>query len=204
MNRILILALLVAVSGCTQVARVITDPAYDIESRAGGDTTTGLDYRDFNYAAKQAVDSFLSSPRSKKPNSADPWIMAVGRITNDTTLSIDTDQLVQKIRVALQDSGLIRISNAITAGGTGEELIFGTRNLDPDLFDVSDQPTQGTILVPELSLSGKIIQNVNTVGSEQQIDYYFQLRVTDLRDGLSHWEFEEIIAKLTDDSFFIW
>ena len=110
----------------------------------------------------------------------------------------------QKIRVALQESGLIRISNAIAAGGSQEGLIAGTRNLDPTIFDLSSQPEQGTVLVPELSLSGKIIQNVNTVGRDQQIDYYFQLSLTNLRNGLSHWEFEEIIAKLTDDSFFIW
>ena len=183
----------------------LTDPAYSSRPAAGGDTTFGLDYRDFEYSAKQAVDSFLSSPLSDKPGSDAPWVMAISRIINDTTLNIDTDQLVKKIRIALLNSGRVVTTTAVAAGGPEDAMSAQVRELeDSDLFNQDTVAQRGTMVAPELSLSGKIIQRTNRVGNKQQVDYYFQLTATNIATGLAYWEFEEVIAKLGSNSNFSW
>ena len=199
----------VGLSGCggTSGPKVVslTDPAYASRPAAGGDTTFGLDYRDFEYSAKRAVDSFLSSPLSRKPGSNAPWVMAISRIVNDTTLNLDTDQLVKKIRVALLNSGRVITTTAVAAGGPEDRMSAQVRELArSDLFNQRTVAGRGTMVAPDLSLSGKIIQRTNRVGGKQQVDYYFQLTATSIETGLAYWEFEEVIAKLGSDSEFSW
>ena len=193
--------------GCGGGTKVVslTDPAYSSRPAAGGETTFGLDYRDFEYSAKRAVDSFLSSPLSRKPGTTAPWVMAISRIINDTTLNIDTDQLVKKIRIALLNSGRVITTTAVAAGGPEDALSAQVRDLaESDLFNQDTVAKQGTMVAPDLSLSGKIIQRTNRVGGKQQVDYYFQLSATDIATGLAYWEFEEVIAKLGSNKSFSW
>ena len=193
--------------GCDGGTKVVslTDPAYSSRPATGGDTTFGLDYRDFEYSAKQAVDSFLSSPLSQKPGTNAPWIMAISRIINDTTLNIDTDQLVKKIRIALLNSGRVVTTTAVAAGGPEDSMSAQVRELEEsDLFNQDTVAKRGTMVAPDLSLSGKIIQRNNRVGGKQQVDYYFQLTATNIETGLAYWEFEEVIAKLGSNKSFSW
>lgn len=170
-----------------------------------GETTLGLDYRDFQHASGRAVESFLASPLSRKPNSNTPWIMALGRIINDTTLNIDADQLTKKIRIELLNSGRVIVTTAVSAGGAEESLIADVRKLsDSELFNQDTVAKRGTVIAPELSLSGKIIQRTTTVGKKQRVDYYFQLTMTNLETGLAYWEFEEVIAKQGGNKSHTW
>ena len=194
--------------GCagTEVEVVsLTDPAYSSRPATGGESTFGLDYRDFEYAAKQAVDSFLNSPLSRKPGSNAPWVMAISRIINDTTLNFDTDQLVKKIRIALLNSGRVITTTAVAAGGPEDRMSAQVRELQSsDLFNQKTVAKRGRMVAPDLSLSGKIIQRTNKVGGKQQVDYYFQLTATNIDTGLAYWEFEKVIAKLGKDKNFSW
>ena len=193
--------------GCGGVTKVVslTDPDYSSRPATGGETTFGLDYRDFEYSAKQAVDSFLNSPLSRKPGSNAPWVMAISRIVNDTTLNIDTDQLVKKIRIALLNSGRVITTTAVAAGGPEDSMSAQVRELEEsDLFNQDTVAKRGTMVAPDLSLSGKIIQRTNKVGGKQQVDYYFQLTTTNIETGLAYWEFEQVIAKLGSNSSFSW
>ena len=193
--------------GCQTTTQTVslTDPAYSARPAMGGETTFGLDYRDFEYAAKQAVDSFLNSPRSIKPGSNAPWIMAISRIVNDTTLVLDTDQLVKKIRIALLNSGRVITTTAVGAGGPEDRMSAQVRELrGSKLFNQKTVARSGTMVAPDLSLSGKIMQRIIKVGGKQQVDYYFQLAATDIRTGLAYWEFEKVIAKLGDNTNFSW
>ena len=199
----------VGLTGCPKTATTtvvnLSDPGYTTSPQTGGETTLGLDYRDFEFSAKQAIDSFLGSPLSRKPGSNAPWIMAVSRIVNDTTINLDTDQLVKKIRIALLNSGRVIVTTAVGADGPEDKLSAEVRKLkDSKLFNQKTVAGDGTMIAPELSLSGKIIQRGNTVGNKQQVDYYFQLTMTNIETGLAYWEFEQIIAKLGGNKNFSW
>ena len=173
--------------------------------QVGERTTLGLDYRDFEFAAEQAVASFLDSPLSVKPGSDAPWVMAVSRMVNDTALDIDTDQLVKKIRIDLLESGRVIATTAVGLGDPEDPLSAQVRELQNNkLFNQETVAKDGTLVAPDLSLSGKIIQRTNRVGDKQQVDYYFQLTTTNIETGLAYWEFEQVIVKLGSNQRFSW
>ncbi|SDW34895.1 penicillin-binding protein activator LpoB [Marinobacter mobilis] len=176
-------------AACAAPARYV-DPAAD-----DGAVTMTMDYRDFERAADDAVQDLLASGVVDNP-SGERYVMVVSRITNDTMQRIDTDQLVKKIRVALLRSGKVVTTTAVGIDGAEDEMNMAARELRAsDEFDQSTVQEKGTLQAPDLSLSGKIIQRNHRVEDEQQVEYYFQLSLTDLRQGFAVWENETPIIK---------
>lgn len=171
-----------------------------------GEAVVGIDYRDFEKAASDAVQSLLASGAVNNPKGG-RYVMMVSRITNDTMQRIDTDQLVKKIRVDLLNSGKVVVTTAVGAGGAEDQANFdvreGTRGNEE--FDQSRVQRKGTLQAPDLSLSGKILQrNIRMSGGKQQIEYYFQLTMTELASGLAVWENELPIIKRTSGKSAAW
>ena len=156
----------------------------------------GLDYRDFNEAAGKAVQSMLKSGALDKRD-GDRYVIAISQITNDTMQHIDTDQLIKKIRVDLLRSKRAVITTSVGSEGNVDALNKQVRELNED-EDYNQRTTtkKGQLIAPELSLSGKIIQrNITMDDGKQQVEYYFQLTLTELSTGLAWWEDETIIGK---------
>lgn len=163
----------------------------------------GLDRQDFEKAASDAVDSLLRSGVLNKQNGK--YVVTISRVINDTTHRIDTDLLIKKIRISLLNSGKAVITSAISGNGNDDQLVYSTRDLrDDDEFNSSTIANKGTLLAPELSLSGKIIQQTKRVDKDALVDYYFQLTLTDLKTGLAIWEDETIVAKVGDRKSVNW
>jgi uncharacterized protein (TIGR02722 family) len=162
-----------------------------------GQATVGLDYRDFEEAASDAVQSLLASGAvARQDNSR--YVLMISRIVNDTMQRIDTDQLVKKIRIELLNSGRVVVTTAVSADGAEDRANFQVREdlRGNDEFDQSRVQRRGTLVAPDLSLSGKILQrNITIDRRRQQIEYYFQLTLTDLETGLAVWENEFPIIK---------
>lgn len=196
---VLLLLLATLLGGCAQRTRII-DPETDT-----ADTTLGLDYRDFERAAMAATDSMLSSGIINQPRDQ-PYIMAVSRITNDTMQRIDTDQLVKKIRIALLQSGKVITTSAVSGDGSQDVLVDQVRqNRDSDEFREDSKIAKGELISPDLSLSGKIFQrNLRQDEDTQQVEYYFQLTLTNLRNGLAVWEGETPIIKRGSNKAVSW
>lgn len=185
-------------SACATHTRYV-DPAAD-----DGPVAMTLDYRDFERAADNAVQDLLSSGAVDNP-SGERYIMAVSRITNDTMQRIDTDQLTKKIRVALLRSGKVVTTTAVGVDGAEDQMNQQARELrNNDEFDQSGVQQKGTLKAPDLSLSGKIIQRNHKVEDEQQVEYYFQLSLTDLKSGLAIWENETPIIKRGPNDTVAW
>jgi PBP1b-binding outer membrane lipoprotein LpoB len=132
----------------------------------------GLNTQDFAYAGQEMVDSLLDPPSPQTcvldKASQHPAIIAIGRIVNNTTLYIDTDQLMKKIRVNLNKGG-----KAVT------------------------DTTGGVLNTVDYTFSGKIIQPDNVrEGNKTQRTYIFQLSLTDNK-GLAVWEDEKQVSKIT-------
>lgn len=162
-----------------------------------GPTTVGIDYRDFEDAASDAVQSLLSSGAVVNPNGG-RYVLMISRIVNDTMQRIDTDQLVKKIRIELLNSGRVVVTTAVSGDGAEDRANFQVREdlRGNDEFDQSRVQRRGTLVAPDISLSGKILQRNLTIDRrKQQIEYYFQLTLTDLETGLAVWENEFPIIK---------
>ncbi len=161
-----------------------------------GNAVMALDYRDFDQAASKMVQSMLASGALKKQDGS-RYVMATSRIENDTMQRIDVDQLMVKIRQELLNSGQVIMTAAVGASGSTDSLVQDTRTLRrSDEFDANTVAGKGTLIAPDLSISGKILQrNIGYSRGIQQVEYPFQLKVTNLKTGLVIWENEEQIVK---------
>ena len=158
-----------------------------------------LDYRDFEKAANTMVADMLSSGALNKRDGS-RYVMIVGRITNDTMQRIDTAQLSKKIRVQLMQSGKV----AMTAISEDDNINQVRKMRSSAEVNQATVAKQGKILAPELSLSGSITQRDIKAGSDKRIEYIFSLSVVDLESGLTFWEGEVPVIKMTDKDEVIW
>jgi uncharacterized protein (TIGR02722 family) len=187
---LILLSILFALTGCVQETRNIDMVNDDAKA------VLGLDYRDFDQAATEMVRSMIGSGRLRK-NDGSRYVMASGRVINDTMQRIDTDQLMAKIEEELLNSGQVVMTSAVGSGDAVDQLVHDNRDLrDNEEFDQSSVAAKGTLLAPDLSISGKILQrNISYDKKSQQVEYYFQLKVTDMKSGLRFWQKETIIGK---------
>jgi len=198
----LALALPFFLSACAPMQTTLIDPRAD-RSAIG----MGLDSRDFDQAASKVVKDMLRSGALDKPQGG-RYVAVISRISNDTMQRIDTDQLIKNIRVALLNSGKVVFTTAIVnnARGAEDNMSMQVRQLRASQeFNQANVAKQGQMIAPELSLSGKFLQNNNRLGDgSQRVDYSFQLTLTDLRTGLAFWEGNEPISKLGPGQTVAW
>ena len=164
-----------------------------------GKAVMALDYRDFDAAATEMVQSMLASGVFRKPDGS-RYVVTTARVVNDTMQRIDTEQLTFKIEQELMNSGQVTMSAAVGGNGAPDQMVHQMRELrdseKSDEFKQNTMPGKGQILAPELSISGKILQrNIPYDNNTQQVEYYFQLRVADINSGTTFWQKETVIGK---------
>jgi uncharacterized protein (TIGR02722 family) len=159
-----------------------------------GPAVMGLDYRDFDQAASNMIQSMLSSGALKKQGGG-RYVIAKGQIINDTMQRIDTDQLMAKIETEILNSGQA-VMTAAVGPGTDQMLQEARQLRESDEFDQSTTVEKHTLIAPELTIAGKIIQrNVTVNRSTERPEYYFQLKLSDVKTGLTLWSDEKQIVK---------
>ena len=158
-----------------------------------------LDYRDFSRVASEMVQSMIGSGALNKDGGG-RYVVATGRIVNDTMQRIDTAQLMAKVEEELMNSGSVVMTSAVGGTGATDSLVYKVREIRES--DASDEFNEDTLtakkqlIAPELSMAGKIFQrNVRYDKDSQQVEYYFQLQLTDLTTGLRYWQKEVMLGK---------
>ena len=188
--------------GCEEVQKIDT-------TNDTGKQVMSLDYRDFDQAASEMIQSLLSSGvLAKKDGSR--YVVATSKVTNDTMQRIDTDQLTAKIEEDLTNSGQVVMTSAVGGKESNrDETIYEMRDVRDsskgEEFNQQTLPQKGQIVSPELSLSGKIFQrNLRYDKNNQQVEYYFQLKLTDIKTGLRFWQKEVLIGKRGSNKTVAW
>ena len=200
---LILLSILFALTGCVQETKNI-DMTND-----NAKAVLALDYRDFNQAASEMIQSLLGSGKLAKPEGGQ-YIMTTGVITNDTMQRIDTDLLSAKIEEDLTNSGQVIMTSAVGGKDSNRDsMINDLRDVRDsakgDEFKQDTMPNKGTLIAPDLSLSGKIYQrNLSYDKKTQQVEYYFQLKITDLKSGLRFWQKEVLIGKRGSSKSVAW
>ena len=203
MKKFAILSVLVLfIVGCEEVQKIDT-------TNDTGKQVMSLDYRDFDQAASEMIQSLLSSGvLAKKDGSR--YVVATSKVTNDTMQRIDTDQLTAKIEEDLTNSGQVVMTSAVGGKESNrDETIYEMRDVRDsskgEEFNQQTLPQKGQIVSPELSLSGKIFQrNLRYDKNNQQVEYYFQLKLTDIKTGLRFWQKEVLIGKRGSNKTVAW
>ncbi|NLW85146.1 MAG: penicillin-binding protein activator LpoB [Phycisphaerae bacterium] len=204
MKSVWIIAAVVSVvlCGCQQQTRNI-DMVNDT-----GKAVMALDYRDFDQAATAMVESLIQSGVLSKPGGG-RYVVATGRIVNDTMQRIDTDQLMAKIEQEIMNSGQVVMTSAVGGRGATDIMIDEMRYIRDSAgageFAGETLPQAGQLIAPELSISGKIIQrNIRYDQNTEQVEYYFQLQLSEIARGLRYWQEETLIGKRGDRRAVSW
>jgi uncharacterized protein (TIGR02722 family) len=152
--------------------------------------TSSINSQDWANAADQLVQSLLSSGALDKATTQ-PAILAVDRVINNTTLSVDTDLLIKKIRVALTQTGKVAVTNTM---GLGERAVVASEAAEMDEMTTGKK---ATMKAPDFTLYAKLIQQTDRANGKTQNTYTFQMSLTNVKSGLTVWEEEKEIAKQT-------
>lgn len=180
---LLLLPTLAFFGGCATHTRYV-------ESTGPRTLVTGdINVQDFSYAAEDMVKSLLASGALDKAPQQ-PAVLAISRITNNTTQQIDTDMLTKKIRVALNQSGKVMTTTTMGIGGIAEDPLAQGIQQEKEFYSDKKEPQR----LPDYSLSGKIIEKRDREDKVRQVTYTFQLSLTD-GNGLAVWEEEKQITK---------
>ncbi|QYM79501.1 penicillin-binding protein activator LpoB [Horticoccus luteus] len=159
--------------------------------------TASINSQDWASAADQLVQSLLTSNALDRVRTQ-PAVLAVDRIINNTTLSVDTDLLIKKIRVALTQTGKVAVTNTM---GLGERAVVASEAAEMEEMTTGKKQK---LKAPDFTLYGKLIQQTDRAKSVTQNTYTFQMSLVDVKSGLTVWEEEREIAKQTKRSSVGW
>ncbi len=174
----------------------------DTENDSAG-AVMALDYRDFDQAASKMVQSLIGSRRLKKADNS-RYVIATGVIKNDTMQRIDTDQLMVKVEKEITNSGQ-GVFTAAVGPGSDKTLLQSRELRESDEFDTGTTAAKRTLIAPELTIAGKIFQrNVTMDRNKQQVEYYFQLELSEVKTGLSFWQEEVLVGKRGSNKSVAW
>lgn len=195
-----LLTIAVLTAGCSPKTETV-----DITNDEGK-ALMALDYRDFDQATAQLIQSLVQSGELKKPGGG-KFVVATAEIVNDTMQRIDTRQLMAKLEEEMMKTGMVVMTSAV--GQSGDKMVDEMRELrdsqKSDEFQSDTFASKGTLIAPDLSVSGRIIQkNIKYDRKRQQVEYYFQLQLNNLTTGLRPWQKEVLIGKRGSDKSVSW
>jgi len=151
-----------------------------------------INIQDWNNAADQLVQSLLTSGALERAP-RQPAVLAISRIINNTQQHVDTDSLVKKIRVSLNRTGKVATTMTMGLGGHAEDPL-AKETAEYAAF-MNDKPAQSTTMLPDYTLTGKLLEDRAKAGRTRQTTYSFQMSLTAVASGLAVWEDEVQITK---------
>ena len=159
-------------------------------------STIGVDRHDLDAVAEVITKLLLDSSFIRELQGQK--ILAISTIHNNTRDDIDVEFLSRRIARALYTHKKLTLTNAIAGSGSStDNLLTDSRKLTKDKrFNQYTTQEDGTLLAPDLSLSGKIIQRTKSVGDKVRVDYDFLFVLTDLKSGRVVWDSETHISKV--------
>lgn len=197
MKKIIPITICLALCACAETSVVDLNDSKEV---ARMQNVMELEYRDWTNTAEKMTKSMIASGVLKgnpKP------VIAIANIKNDTAQRFDTDILIKKIRTTLVNSGAAQIAtNYSGEDSTSTNVRANVRGNDE--YDKTTVVAKQTLIAPNMSLSGKMLQRNLKLDSgwfssvDTRVEYYLQLTLTDLKTGLSVWEDEQPIIKEGD------
>ncbi|MCP4177157.1 MAG: penicillin-binding protein activator LpoB [bacterium] len=173
-----------------------TDP-YRIDPKGGSGLTTAhnINFKDWQIVADKAAESLINSGVLKKSNGNKNIIM-ISNVKNKTSQHIDTKLLTARLRRDILKSGQALTTTAISASGPEDKATRDVRILEHDeLFNKNTVKKNGTVIAPDMSLSGTIIQKKTKLNRNEESYFFFHVVLTDLKTGLAVWEDNFEVAK---------
>lgn len=192
---------LFAVSLAGAVVVGCTTPTTRVDTQNDtGPEIAAFDYRDVRETARKMLESLYRSGRLDRPD-GNAYVMTIGKITNDTMQRFDTSTITAYVTESLMESGKVMLTAAMGATeASRDEMVNAVRSVRGNAeFDQSTVAAAGQLAAASHSLSGRIYQRELPMDNgDKQIEYYFQLRITDAVKGTVWWQKQHLIVKRTD------
>ena len=158
-------------------------------------TVSAVDPAEWKRVAGEAAQSLVASGALQRTDGMEPVVM-IGRIRNYTLLHLETGLLTNQMRQAILVSGQAKVTSATGYGGNLDRAVRRIRGLEnDDLFNQATVVKRGTVVAPNFSLAGMIIQQNTVSGRTEESYYMFHLTLTDLKTGIAVWEKNVDFAK---------
>lgn len=158
-------------------------------------TVSSVDPVEWIRVASQAADSLVASGALRRSDGQAPVVM-VSRIRNYTLLHLETSLLTGRLRQAILKSGQATVSSAVGYGGNVDLAVRRIRDKEnDDIFNQDTVQKRGTVIAPNFSLGGMIVQQTAYSGRTEESYYMFHLTLTDLATGVAVWETNIDFAK---------
>lgn len=200
MSKIMLLAALVVATlfcGCR------TPTTYVNTYNDMAEVSAGLDYRDLERATDQILHSINQNGRFTRADGG-LYVLTIGKISNDTMQrGFDVDTLTSHVTEKLMDDGLFLITSAVahSAGNRDEMLDANVALRSNSEFNQTTVAAAGQRIAPTHSLSGKIIQREpSQTSGDKRVEFYVQLKITEIATGLQWWQKQAKIIKNMDAS----
>ena len=195
-------AALLLAPGCMD-RTVLVDTDNDTEIVAG------LDYKDFETAAAETTNAILKSRQmtAATPDATKVYVVAVGKVVDETPLAIDTDLVTARVSESLLGDDRFAISAVFADKDSNRDnMVSDARAVRGNAeFNQATIQKQGQLAAPDFSLFGKIIaRDVKRDNGGHQYEYYFQLRVTNIATGTVVAMRETRIVKRTGKKDHTW
>lgn len=176
----------------------------DPKSNQGLTTVDDLNFKDYQDAAESLINNLLRSGELKRADGR-KTVMMISTVRNSTYQHIQTNLLTDKIRLAVLRSGQAVTTTAVGADGPSDKATRQVRQLQDDpMFNQQTVQQDGTVIAPDMSLAGEIIQKKTTQGRTSESYFYIHMTLTDLKTGLAVWEDEKEVAKQETKPVFGW
>ena len=194
MNKFSSIALFTAL--CAAILCGCGSPARRIDPTTQGVTTVGdVNTRDWNDVSTRAINSLIASGALVRPDGRKAIVM-INEVRNTSGARARTQILTNKMRQALLASGKALTTTAVGGHGPEDTATRQIRELEnDDLFNQATVQKRGTVISPDMSLSGEIISQTTRSGRTTERTYYFHVVLTDLQTGLAVWEDNFEISK---------
>ena len=171
-------------------------PAKRIDPTTQGLTTVrDVNTRDWNDVSARAVNSLIASGALVRQDGRKAIVM-INEVKNNSGSRARTQILTNKMRQAILASGKALTTTAVGGRGPEDNATRQIRELEnDDLFNQATVQKRGTVISPDLSLSGEIINQSTRSGRTVENTFYFHVVLTDLSSGLAIWEDNFEISK---------
>ena len=164
-------------------------------STQGLTTISDVNTSDWNDVAARAINSLISSGALVRADGRKAIVM-INQVKNNPNSRAKTQILTNKMRQAMLASGKALTTTAVGGRGPEDNATRQIRELEnDDLFNQATVQKRGTVISPDLSLSGEIINQSTRSGRTTENTFYFHVVLTDLSTGLAVWEDNFEISK---------
>ncbi len=165
-------------------------------------TYTGeLQNQDYEIVARKLIEDALQNELEKPKAGGGRYVLAIDEIKNNTMQRISPNEIAAKLRIALQRSGKMYVTNIKEAGKAGQRA----DDLAMSKYVNQDTVTKVKAISYDVVMNGSISQkDVKLKGGNYLVEYIFNFILKDEKTQLTIWEGDIPVKKIVSADMINW